>query len=370
MNFELIARLRRAVAELMRRLRLSSGLPAAAAPPNIVVQWLRRRHLIAPAPYPWWGLNELSYASETNLALGALFDLLLAYVLVLAIAIAAHKHPPMSVQVVLTLIIAAAKYAWSTDLFRNKVPTFFKGGMAFLEKIVPSGPDGKGLPPGYYWTILGRPFYTLVLVQSVKELTVEFKNMQVWAANSSTRGQGAIQGETDGVAQFEIIDPGAWNAVEHPLDVLTAIVYECARDVCESMTIEGFIATSNNELADKILVLTQEKLVNRIKSLGVRCISVNVKKTDNKDQDVKNGWAQVNVQGSLATARGVDAMGRAARIRLYRRQGVDANRAAVLDAVTSDKAGATVTDGRNTVDIGPAIQAVGNAFADKIGGRS
>ena len=116
---------------------------------------------------PWWELNPLAHKTEINLTLGAATDLLLAYVLVLLIGIATRTYLPPAFQIVLVLVIAVPKYLWSTNLFRNHVSTFEMATVTFLERIVPSGPEGKGLESGYYWLPLGWPFYELTFKESL-----------------------------------------------------------------------------------------------------------------------------------------------------------------------------------------------------------
>jgi hypothetical protein len=318
--------------------------------------------------YRWWELKLLSYRSEVNLVLGALFDLLFFWIVVLLVGVLSNIYIPLYAQVGIAFLPAMVVYLWSTNLFRNHVATYEKGVVTFLERIVPSGPNGSGLPPGYYWLPLGWPFYKLAIKQSTLEVTVPFNQMQVWTANNATHRQGAINGEIDGNAQFEVIDPGQYNSVAQVDIVLRAIVEEGARDVCERLTIEEFIATRNDALAGDIDTEINNKLAARSRPLGVRLNGVNVTRTDNKSQAVTSGWDQITVQQSLATARATDAAGRVRRIRAYKATGVDANRAAALDAVVSDKSGATVGDQRYNVDVGESLKDIGRAIIAKVGG--
>lgn len=336
------------------------------------LRWLiaRYRGLPPHRPYRWWQINvALTYRSEINLVFGAIFDLLLVYIIVLFMEAMFNTRFHPTIEVLAVLAIGVAKYLWSTALFTNHVPTFEKGAVTFLERLVPSGPDGSGFPPGYYWLPLGWPFYKLAIKQPTKEITVSFDQMQVWTANSSTRGQGAVNGQIDGNAQFEITDPGLYTAIAQPQVVLKAIVEEAARDVCERLTIEEFIETRNDELASDILVQINRTLSARTRAVGVRLNSINVTRTDNKSEAVKTGWDQINVQRSTAAARAIDAAARVRRIRAYKGTGVDANRAAALDAVVSDKPGATVGDQRYNVDVGEALKSLGSTILTRFGGR-
>ena len=192
--------------------------------------------------------------------------------------------------------------------------------------------------------------------------------MQVWTRNSRVEGQGAISGRTDGTAQFKIVDLGQYSSVEQPKVVLEAIVLESARDVCERRTIEAFIAERNDTLATEITDQINTTLAARTSPLGVRLKSVNVKRTDNESVTVKAGWDQINVQQSTATARATDAAARIRRVRGYTKAGIDPNRAAALDAVASDKVGATVGDQRYNVDVGESLKGVAGALVQRIGG--
>jgi hypothetical protein len=322
----------------------------------------------ASAPNLWRSVDLLSFRSEINLVLGAVYDLVLAYIVVLLMGVITQIYMPQFAQFTLTLLLGVTKYLWSTNLGHNHIATYQMGSVTFLERLIPSGPNGAGLRPGYYWFPLGWPFYKLAILQDVKELTVPFENMQVWTKNSKISGQGAIDGRTDGNAQFEIIDPSQYNAITNPLVVLESIVLESARDVCESRSIEEFIDSRNDTLAAEISTGITAKLTARSSPLGVLLKSVNVTRTDNKSEAVKTGWEQINVQQSIVVARATDAAGRIRRIRGYKGAGVDANRAAALDAVVSDKAGATIGDQRFNVDVGDSLKGVAQALVSKIGG--
>ncbi len=307
----------------------------------------------------------LSQKSEVNLALGAIVDLLGAYIVVtiFAIAVQAYVHPVA--QTLLVLTIATPKYLWSVNLFQNHVPTYSKGAVTFLERIIPAGPMDQGLTPGYYWLPLGWPFYSLGIKESTKEFGIPFKQMQIWAKNTSGGGEGAIEGQVDGNVQFKVVDPAKFQAfTPDPKAALETLVLESARDICENLTIEGFIDERNDSLAGRILAKIQaDALPGRA---GVVAKSSNVSRTDNRDQTVKSSWAQVTAQRSINAARATDAQGRVQRIENYKTAGVDANRAAALDAVASDKAGATIGDQRFNLDVGESIKDIGNALINRI----
>ncbi|MBX4192077.1 SPFH domain-containing protein [Candidatus Parcubacteria bacterium] len=322
-----------------------------------------------PAPNPWWKLNTLAYPSEINLTLGAVLDLAFTYVGILILEMLTRSYMPRPIEVLVVLTIAIPKYLWSTNLFRNKVETFEMGSVTYLERLIPSGPTGDGLLPGYYWFPLGYPFYELSVRESTREITIDFDQMQVWLANSQTHGQGAVNGVLDGNAQFAVIDPGRFKSVTNSDIVLNAMTQEGARDVCERLTIEEFVEERNDKLAEDISTEINTKLVARPASLGVKLMSVNVTRTDLKSEAVKGGWERVNVEQSLAVARKTDADARRERIKGYAAEGVDPNRAAALDAVVSDKAGATVGDQRYNLDVGNALKDIGKIIANKLGGR-
>ncbi len=328
----------------------------------------------ASGVYDWaaGGAGLLALKSEDNLVLGAIIDLLLAYIGVVLVCITAHIYLPLWGRIALALIIGISKYLWSVNLFRNQVPTYAMGVVTFIQRLTPTGPAGTGLMPGYYWFPLGWPFYSLLLKQPVKEISVLFENLQVWTKNAQVGGQGSIQGVLDGLAQFAIDDPGAYNAVENPFKVLEGITHEAARDVAEYLTAEDYLDKRNKVLGQNIFDDIKQKLSDRTRSLGVRCVSVSVKKTDNLDPEVKKSWAQITVQRSLVTARGIDAAGRVERIESYKKAGVDASRAIAADLVADEKTGATVGDQRYNGDVGPSLKDLGEGLvavlARRIGG--
>jgi SPFH domain / Band 7 family len=326
---------------------------------------------VAPADLPSGG--PLSYPSIVNLIFGAAFDFFTAYIAIALIEIWLHVRTPLWSQLLLAFAVGALKYAWSTNLMGNRVTTYHMGVVTFLQGIVDSGPDGKGLRPGTYWFPLGWPFYQLENNQEVKEISVPFENLQVWTKNTTAGGQGSIQAVLDGLAQFVIENPAEYNNVEHPFEVLEGLTHEAARDVAEDLTAEDYLDKKNKELGDKIFDDIDAKLAARTQSLGVRCVSVSVKKTDNKDERVKDGWAQITVQRALAESRRIDAEARVVRLGDYRAAGVDPNRAIAADLVADDKAGATVDDKRYNADIGDSLKEVGtliaNGIVNRIGGR-
>lgn len=315
-------------------------------------------------------VSLLRLPTELNLILGGVVDFLLGYIVIVILMFAMGAYPPLGVQLLLAFIIGLAKYTfWSTRLLENKVTTFEMGMATFLERIIPTGPDGRGLRPGRYWLLMGWPFYKIAIKQDVREISVPFEQMQVWTKNSSELDKGAVQGVLDGLAQFAIIDPGAYNAVGNPLEVLTSLTHESARDAAEGMTAESFLATENDQLGKIIYKDVVGKLNERIKSLGVRCISVTVNLTDIKNKDVENGWGQVTVQRALATSRATDAAARTRRIRAYKAAGVDGNRAAAVDLVANGTSGAQVDDRRFNLDVGQSLKDVGQGFVEAVGKR-
>ena len=349
----------------------------AGAPPTIPPT------LAAYSP-PGFGL--LALTALESLMVGAIIDYLVGLLLVFLLTWV--FHPPIILLAVAAFVPGIPLYLWSTNLhkmyhkdrkepdctFRNKrgnfVPPYERGLLARVGEVIPSGPDGKGLRPGYYWFPLGDPIYGIFKTVSIKEITIPFENMEVWTKNAEQAGLGAIKGLTDGIAQFQIIDLGKYFAIQNPDVVLNAIVLESARDVCENLTMEQFLGTPNKQLSDDIEVRVRQILAKRnanmTDSLGVELISVNVKKTDNKNQEVEKGHARISVERSNVISRQIDADARKERIVGYKDTGVDANRAATLDAVVDDKAGAKISDERKFNDVGPGIIGVTTAIAEKI----
>ena len=326
------------------------------------------------APGDWNQLlaavSLLELPTEANLILGAIVDFLLGYIVIILLMFTMSSHPPLSVQFLLAFAIGSVKYLfWSTRLLQNKVTTFEIGMVTFLERIIPTGPDGKGLRPGRYWLLFGWPLYQISIKQDVREISIKFENMQVWTKNSADGKQGAIKGVLDGLAQFAIINPGEFNAVGNPIEVLTSLAHETARDAAEGMSAEEFLATENDQLGKIIYKEILEKLAERIKPLGVRCVSVTVNLTDIENSEVEKGWGQVTVQRALATSRATDAAARVRRLRAYKASGVDTNRAAAVDLVANGATGAQVDDRRFNVDVGESLKDVGSRFVDAVGRR-
>ena len=351
----------------------------------------------AAAPVPPNKTGILGLSSTESLVAGIIVDfaigLLVAYLLGLAF------YFPFGFKLLFALVIGALLYGWSLNLHKkypcaedtslqlrseqpvvhplrlesrsgNYIPPFQRGIVTRLGEVIPSGPDGNGLRSGYHWFPLGEPFYGIFKKQSVKMMTVPFENMQVWTKNIKEKGHGSVEGLVDGLAQFQIEDLAAYNAVDTPEVVLNAIVRESARDVCENNTIEEFLGTENETLADNILEEIKRRILKVPGNLGGRFVSVNVKKTDNRDEEVKKGHAEINVQRSLATSRKTDADARVARINDYKAAGIDPNRAIAADLVADDKTGATITDQRFHGDVGPALEGLTKGLIDKIGGAS
>src|SRR5262245_16752854 len=144
--------------------------------------------------YKWWNLNTLSFRSEINLIFGAILDIVFTYVAILFFETVTGTYLANSLVGVLVLLIAGLKFLWSINFFQNHVPTYKMGIVTFMEKIVPSGPTGTGLLPGYYWFPLGWPFYKLFVTQSVLEFTIPFERMKVWTQNSAVGEQGGVAG--------------------------------------------------------------------------------------------------------------------------------------------------------------------------------
>jgi len=359
--------------------RRGAPVPASVAATTVPVD---------PAPYSPAGLGLLALSSLQSLIVGAVIDYCLGFLLVSLFGLAVYI--PLNAKLFLALVPAVPLYMWSLNLHRrhladhikpeyrdrrgNYIPPFERGIVTRLGEIVPSGPDGKGLRTGYHWFPLGEPVFRIFKTQSIKEITIPFDNMQVWTKNREVGDTGMIEGIADGITQFQIEDPAKWNAVANPEELLNAIVLESARDVCEGDSIINYLGTKNQDLAKKIVNQINEILLTSNGGvpgrLGVRLVSVNVRKTDTKDKITKDSWSEVAKQEALAAARKTDADARVERIKTYKTVGVDANRAVAADLVADDKTGASVNDQRFNADVGQSLKDVTEALISKIpGGR-